>query len=453
MTVDTRGMVDQEHGMVDRRIFSDEEVYQQELEQIFTRAWLFIGHDSLVPNPNDFFTTYMGEDPVILTRDAKGELHAMLNMCRHRGNRVVRADDGNAKNFMCTYHGWTYSSDGGKLVSVPGLQEAYYGELDVEHLGLIEVAQLDTYAGMIFATWDPEAPSLEEYLGDSRWYLDSYLNRRDNGLELIGPDKWIVPSNWKLPSDNFSGDNYHVTISHRASTIAMARSRKIPDRIGGTAGRGPGYMVGVDVGHGISMMGSESRDDNSALLQRISRHPRIAEYHREVTPEVERRLGELRAKWLVLGVSNTFPNFTCHIFNNLVRVWNPRGPFNTEVWAFVVLDKDMPEDVKDEVRRESQRTFNISGMFEQDDMDNWSQSTKAGKSPTARKFAQHIAMGLGHETTVEGIPGTVENGTLSELTQRTLYAGWQTFMDAKSWKEIKLPTRTAAYEGTATFKG
>ena len=105
-------------GLLDRSVFTGEEIYQHELERIFTRAWLWIGHDS--PNPNDFFTTYMGEDPVILTRDAKGELHAMLNMCRHRGNRVVRADDGNAKNFMCTYHGWTYSSDGGKLASVPG---------------------------------------------------------------------------------------------------------------------------------------------------------------------------------------------------------------------------------------------------------------------------------------------------------------------------------------------
>jgi phenylpropionate dioxygenase-like ring-hydroxylating dioxygenase large terminal subunit len=65
-----------------------------------------------VPCPDDFFHTYMGEDPVILTRDGQGRLHALLNMCRHRGNRVVRCDDGNAKRFMCTYHGWTYRNDG-----------------------------------------------------------------------------------------------------------------------------------------------------------------------------------------------------------------------------------------------------------------------------------------------------------------------------------------------------
>jgi phenylpropionate dioxygenase-like ring-hydroxylating dioxygenase large terminal subunit len=89
------------------------------MEKIFGRAWLMIGHESLVPAADDFFHTYIGEDPVILTRDGQGRLHALLNMCRHRGNRVVRVDDGNAKRFMCTYHGWTYRNDGA-LDHVPG---------------------------------------------------------------------------------------------------------------------------------------------------------------------------------------------------------------------------------------------------------------------------------------------------------------------------------------------
>ena len=133
MAIQTKyDIMDMEKGKLDRNVFVDQSIYQDELEKIFGRAWLNIAHRSLIPNPNDFFLSYMGEDPVIVTRDAKGTIHAFLNMCRHRGNRVVRADDGNAKNFMCTYHGWTYSNEG-KLVSVPGLQEAYYGELDVEN--------------------------------------------------------------------------------------------------------------------------------------------------------------------------------------------------------------------------------------------------------------------------------------------------------------------------------
>ena len=187
-------VIDSERGLLDRKIYVNSDIYQDELEQIFGRAWLNIAHESLVENPNDFFLSYMGEDPVIVTRDSKGKLHVFLNMCRHRGNRVVRADDGNAKNFMCTYHGWTFSNEG-KLVSVPGLQEAYYGELDVENLGLVE-ALVDTYAGLIFATWANGAPPLEAYLGDARWYLDLRFNRRECGNEVVGPVKWMEPCNW-----------------------------------------------------------------------------------------------------------------------------------------------------------------------------------------------------------------------------------------------------------------
>ena len=155
-------IIDNETGQLDQLIFSDSDIYQEELEKIFGRAWLMIGHESLVPKPNDFFRTFIGEDPVILTRDAKGKLHAFLNMCRHRGNRILRADIGNAKNFMCSYHGWTYSNEG-DLEYVPGLEEVYYGALDQTCIKLVE-ARLDTYAGIVFATWDKDAPSLEEYL-------------------------------------------------------------------------------------------------------------------------------------------------------------------------------------------------------------------------------------------------------------------------------------------------
>ena len=127
-------------GKLDRSIFVDEDVYQEELEKIFGRAWQMIGHTSLIPNPNDFFHTYMGEDPVILTRDNKGNLHAMLNMCRHRGNRIIRADDGNAKNFMCTYHGWTYTSDG-SLEHVPGEERVYFNELNKNDLIDIDLSE------------------------------------------------------------------------------------------------------------------------------------------------------------------------------------------------------------------------------------------------------------------------------------------------------------------------
>src|SRR4051794_15720336 len=143
-----------------------------------------------------------------VTRDDKMKIHVLLNMCRHRGNRVTRADDGNAKRFMCTYHGWTFENDG-RLTHIPGEQEAYYGAIDKESMALVE-AKVDTYAGIIFATWDHDAPSLEAWLGDARWYMDTIFNRNDAGMIAFGPQKWIENCNWKTPVDNCS-DNYHLT--------------------------------------------------------------------------------------------------------------------------------------------------------------------------------------------------------------------------------------------------
>jgi len=158
MTKELDDLVDVKNGFISRELFVDPAIYREELNKLFTRAWLLVGHESLVPAADDFFHTYMGEDPVILTRDARGRLHALLNMCRHRGNRVVRCDDGNAARFMCTYHGWTYANDG-RLEHVPGASEAYYDALDTRSLGLVR-ARVETYAGIVFATWAADAPCL-----------------------------------------------------------------------------------------------------------------------------------------------------------------------------------------------------------------------------------------------------------------------------------------------------
>ena len=109
------GMIDEKAGVYNPKIYTDESLYKLELERIFARTWVCMGHESQIAKPGDFITAYIGEDPVVVSRQKDGSIRVFLNQCRHRGMRICRADSGNAKAFTCTYHGWAYNQ-GGDLV-------------------------------------------------------------------------------------------------------------------------------------------------------------------------------------------------------------------------------------------------------------------------------------------------------------------------------------------------
>ena len=435
-------VIDPQTGQLDRRIFVDQAIYDEEMHKIFGRAWQMIGHVSLVPHPGDFFHTYMGEDPVILTRDAQGQLHALLNMCRHRGNRVVRFDDGNADTFMCTYHAWTYKNDG-SLDYVPGEEEAYYGELNKAELGLIQ-AKVEVYAGIVFATWAQDAPSLEDYLGDARWYLDTQFNRRDCGMIAIGPQKWTEPVNWKTVVDNCS-DNYHVPTTHGATARVQNEFLGGRPRVTHKSQfESPNKHLFVN-GHALTFQETDA-SNQIRTVHGLSRENQ-AEYQAyfdATAGEVERRLGEFRATRVRLGNHSLFPNGVLGF-----RLALPRGPQKTEFWHFVLVERDAPEIVKDTIRIGSQANNGAAGLFEQDDIDNWRQVTESAKSPLARKYAQELSMGGGRAGPDELYPGIVSERYISESNQRYFYQRWEEFMNAESWGDIAITPMTAIFEGTA----
>jgi len=116
--IHAKELIDMERGYQSRRVFWDEEVYRQELARIFARSWLFLAHECEIPNPGDFVTRYMGQDPVIVARQKDKSVKAFINSCTHRGNKLCFADAGNTQTFSCNYHGWAFGLDG-SLVGVP----------------------------------------------------------------------------------------------------------------------------------------------------------------------------------------------------------------------------------------------------------------------------------------------------------------------------------------------
>jgi hypothetical protein len=161
----------------------------------------------------------------------------------------------------------------------------------------------------------------------------------------------------------------------------------------------------------------------------------------ENLPEAEQRLGNVRARHLAPVHGTVFPNMSFLFGTGTIRVWHPRGPEKTEIWAYAFIDKDAPESVKRDRRIQYMQRFGPSGTWEEDDMDNWKQSTTAGKGYLGKRMPVHVEMGLGHEGFHEDLPGRT-SPLFSEINQRALYSRWQEMMSADSWQDISLTPKT-----------
>lgn len=228
---------------VHRDAYTSAELHAIEEEQVLRRSWLYLGHTSEVEHTGDYVRRDILGRSVVMTRDADGQLHALLNTCPHRGAAVCRNDGGNARNFQCFYHAWTFGHDG-TLVSRPG-PKAYGPGAAPEHLGLAKM-RLEAYQGFVFVNPSGDAPDLVTHLGDAAYYLDLIAEQSPAGMRVLpGSQRYEVSANWKLMAEN-SVDGYHTVPLH---TTYFAYAASVGARK--TNGTGPGYCRNLGNGHSV----------------------------------------------------------------------------------------------------------------------------------------------------------------------------------------------------------
>ncbi len=206
------GLVEEDR--VHRDLYIDPEVFQLEMERLWSRTWIYVGHTSQVPQAGDFITVDIAAKPLILLRQADGSVRVLMNRCAHKGTKLVYDFAGNTgKTLRCPYHAWTYRLDG-TLLNIP-LKQGYDGT-GLRESGLAAVTH-EVYRGFVFARL-ADGPGLREYFGDSLSSIDNLADRSPEGeLEITGGClRYLHNCNWKMFVENLN-DTMHPMIAHASS--------------------------------------------------------------------------------------------------------------------------------------------------------------------------------------------------------------------------------------------
>ncbi len=451
-SLDSR-LVDDDGGKVSREIFCNQDIYDQEMERVFKRSWLFVGHESQIPKVGDYVVSRMGEEAVIVTRDRQNRVQVLLNSCRHRGNMVCRYDQGNATVFTCSFHGWTYDSTG-RLVALP-FHDGGYADMPKQEWGLL-AARVETFHGSIWATWDRTAPNFIDYLGGADMYLATQFlgtDGSDNGAEVLGGVvKWRLKCNWKVPTPDV--DRTHGWITHKSVMDAFNTSATgVPFPPGQR--RGPGgqnlsnagpprtFCVSFPEGHTMGVTIPSEDAPNWGDTRLWEQTPEVRDYLREKYEIRKQRLGKLAS--LSVGPA-IFPNEGW--IERIVRIMHPQGPLATEIWTYFFVDRDAPQVVKTAIADHYERLYGPGGMTQQDDMENWYNLTIASKGPMARTLPLNYQLFRStppiHGPTEFGLPGLF-TPIYSDENHRRFYRRWAEFMEARDWDELR-PRESARLE-------
>lgn len=319
------------------RVYTDPDIYALEQERIFRGPiWSFLCLEIDIPNPGDFKTNFVGEIPVVVTRDENGDVHAMVNRCAHKGSLVCLQERGNRKHLTCVYHSWSYDLDG-KLNGVAfrnGVKGKGGMPADFDPAKhRLEPMRVEIYCGMVLGTFSDATPPAADYFGPT---MDHHLRRNlGRPLKLLGTHSQMMRHNWKLYSENVR-DSYHATLLHTFYTTFKVNRLDMDG----------GILLSDDGRHGISYAKSATFDESEEYK---AANVHSAQYDSQLNaPEMLDTWPEFE-DGITHSIQALFPTLAVQLtLNSLaVRYFVPRGIDRTELfWLYLGYADDDEEQTR-----------------------------------------------------------------------------------------------------------
>ena len=431
---------DREKGIfrVHRSAMTSDELFRREREFVFSKCWVYLGHESEVENPGDYRRRTVAGRPLFFARGRDGQVRVFLNTCPHRGALICRRDEGNAEVLQCFYHAWTFNTRG-ELIGVPG-EDAYGPGWDRGELGLKSPPRVESYRGFVFVSFNPYVEGLVTYLAGAREYLDLIVDQAEEGMRVIaGSNKYTMKANWKLLSEN-SLDGYHLPTTHRTYVEYIASLGTDHSGVSMDA-RPPGVSRALGNGHCVS--------ENLAVNGRpVARwHPLYGEEAREPIARARRRLvdkyGEERA-YRMTDISRNlliYPNLVINdIMAITIRYFEPLAPDEMAVTAWHLVPREESEAML-ATRLDSFLTFLGPGGFATPDDVEALESCQMGFAASEVERSD-ISRGMLNP----------EPGTSDELQMRGFWRQWHAHMQGLNKADVQdgrfTETEAAVLSGT-----
>jgi benzoate/toluate 1,2-dioxygenase subunit alpha len=392
---------------IDPRIYDDPTVFEAEMNWIYGQNWVYVAHESEVPEAGSYRSSTIGLQPVIVSRGQDAQLRVFLNVCRHRGNVLCREEGGKSNSFTCRYHGWVYGNDGA-LIVVPDA-EAYPTSFQQERarLGLLQ-ARVASYRGLIFANLRQDGETLEEYLGPVKSLIDLWADLSPAGTLHVGnPHSYTYRGNWKFQVEN-GVDMYHPPFVHQSAFSTFRRSGHAR------------YQAGVQQPTSNAETVTYGCDRGHSVLQRPGLY---SVYTREQFSSycdlLAARYGQERAQQIaVIRHVHIFPN-VCLMDAN-IRVIQPVSVDRTNVHSYFTMLDGVTDDINAARLDDLQRRLGTVGLVGTDDVEIFA----GNQTGIQARGLDRLILDRGIDREAVLADGMRKGGSTDETPQRAIYRGW-----------------------------